>query len=58
MGGNNYEKSKQENLRVDQKLVVKKTPETIMLFMSPTYIPEKVIRYGREIILLIHQTHE
>lgn len=53
MGGNNCEKSKQENLRVDRKLVVKKEPESIMLFMCPTYIPERVMRYDREIILLL-----
>lgn len=41
VAGNNCEKNKQENLRVNQKLLVKQEPESIMLFMSPKYIPEK-----------------
>lgn len=41
MGGNNCGKSKQENFCVEQKLLVKKEPQSMMLFMSPKYIPER-----------------
>lgn len=41
MGGNNCGKSKQESFCVEQKLLVKKEPQRMMLFMSPKYIPER-----------------
>lgn len=43
VGGSNCEKSKQENLRVNQKLLVKKEPESIMFFMSPNEIKKRIL---------------
>lgn len=41
VGGSTCEKNKQENTRVNQTSLVKEESESIMLFMSPKYIPER-----------------